>query len=180
MSQFLQKCGKGLLALLPIIIVIWVFSYVYELISGIFSYVFGVTDNNLFVTLFIFSATLLLLYYIGNLVEKQKEFIGLKFTELVINKIPVIKSIYGIVKDVVSMFSGNKENSYLGVAYIHANGIRLIGFITKKENNKVTLFVPTTPNPTSGFIFIVDEDKIELANISVQDAFKTIISLGTK
>ncbi len=180
MSDLLKKCTKGLLALLPIILVLWLFSYVYGFMGGLFSYVFGVTDNSLIATMFIFSSSLLLLYYIGGLVEREKEFIVLKFTELVINRIPIVKTIYNIIKDIIGMFSSSKDDTYLGVAYINMNGARLLGFITKKEHKRVTVFVPTTPNPTSGFVLIVDEDKLEHTDMSVQDAFKTIISLGTK
>lgn len=180
MGGFFKKVGKGLITLLPIIILVWIFSMVYGLFEGMFYYVFGITDNNLKVTLVIFVVSLVFLYYIGHLLEKNKEFILLKTTELVINKIPVIKSVYSVIKDLVSMFSKEKDKSYLGVCYLKFSDTRVIGFITQKEKHRLTVFVPTTPNPTSGLLFFVDEKDVEYSDMSVKDGFRKIVSLGLK
>lgn len=176
----MARASKGLITLLPIIISIWLFSYVYALIKDIFHYVFGITDNNIFATVFIFSFTLAFLYYIGYLIEKNREFLLLKFTELVIDRIPVVKTVYSTVKDIINLFSGSKTDNYLGVAYVKFAHTKVLGFITKKEKNEVTVFVPTTPNPTTGILFICDEKDVEMTDMEVKDGFKKIISLGMK
>lgn len=182
MDNFLKKVGKGLIALLPIIIVFWLLSYMYDIVEGFFFYIFGITDNNLGATLFIMTFTLLLLYYIGYLVEKNREFLLLKFTELFLKKIPVVKTIYAIVKDVIDIFSSTKEGSYLGVAYVRFGNAKLIGFITKKlpEHNQIALFVPTTPNPTTGLLVYMDEADVEISDMDVSEGFRRIMSLGVK
>ncbi|MFW6307405.1 MAG: hypothetical protein ACOC08_02045, partial [Campylobacterales bacterium] len=93
MSLF-NRVGKGLLALLPIIILIWIFRFVYNIFEGMFFYVFGVTDNNIFMTVVIFLISILFLYNIGRVLERNREFILLKITELLIDKIPIVKSVY--------------------------------------------------------------------------------------
>ncbi len=175
-----KRISKGLLAILPIIISIWIFSFVYNIIESIFAYLFGITDNNLPATIFIFSMSILLLYYMGYLVEKNREFLLLKFTELVIDKIPVFKSIYSAIKEIVSLFSSDKKDNYLGVCYIKLGPTKMIGFITKKNGTSLNIFVPTTPNPTTGLLVIVEESEVEMTNMDVSDGFKKIMSLGTK
>jgi len=178
--MLLKRASKGLVALLPIIISIWLFTYVYDLFEGLFRYVFGMTDHNLQATLFIFTVTLLFLYYIGYLIEKNREFLLLKFTEIVIDRIPVFKTVYSIVKDIINLFSGSKNDSYLGVVYVKIGATKLLGFITKRDCGVVTVFVPTTPNPTTGLLLFCDEKDVEMSDMDVKEGFRKIISLGIK
>ncbi len=175
-----KRVGKGLLAIMPIIISIWIFSFVYDIVEGLFQYLFGITDNNLQATIFIFACSILLLYYMGYLVEKNREFLLLKFTELVIDKIPIFKSIYSTVKEVVSIFSSGKKDSYLGVCYVKFGASKLVGFITKKNGTVLSIFIPTTPNPTTGLLVYIDESEVEMTDMDVSEGFKKIMSLGTK
>ncbi|MGP1450557.1 MAG: DUF502 domain-containing protein [Wolinella sp.] len=180
MEEIFRPIGKGLLAILPIVLLVWIFSFVYKMFAGIFFYLFGMTDNNLFATLFIVVCSFLILFYIGYLVEKNREFLLLKFTELVINRIPIVKGIYSAVKDVVKIFSGGGKDEYLGVVYVSLGSAKLIGFITKEDCGRYWVFVPTTPNPTSGLLLSFAKDEVEAADMSVSDGFKKIISLGVK
>jgi len=180
LGNFFKKAGKGLISLLPIIILFWLFSVVYGWFEEIFYYIFGITDNNLNVTLAIFIVSLVFLYYIGFLIEKNREFLLLKLTEFVIDKIPVVKSIYSVIKDVVGLFSKDKSDSYLGVCYVDLAGAKLIGFITKKEGEILTIFVPTTPNPTTGLLLFIDEKDVQMSDMDVKEGFKKIMSIGLK
>lgn len=125
------------------------FSFVYDFCAKIFYSIFGITNANLFVTLLIFVLSLALLYYIGVLVEKNKEVLLIKFTEMIIAKIPFVKSVYSGIKEVLSIFLGKNKDGYLGVAYINVGNMELIGFITKEEEGEnggiFWVFVPTTP-----------------------------------
>lgn len=180
MGEFFKKASKGLITLLPIIILIWLFNVVYTWFEGLFYYVFGIVDNNLYVTLLIFAVSMAFLYYLGHLIEKNREFILLKITELAINRIPVVKSVYSVIKDVVGLFSKSKEDSYLGVCYVRLGSSKLIGFITKKNGNEITVFVPTTPNPTTGLLLFMDENEVEMTDMDVKEGFQKIMSIGLK
>jgi uncharacterized membrane protein len=65
-------------------------------------------------------------------------------------------------------------------------GLKFIGFVTGEEKSQITpdktklfrIFIPTIPNPTSGFFCYAPEDKVEKLNITVDEAFKLIISAG--
>lgn len=111
------------------------------------------------------------------------------FWEGVLARIPIVRSIYSAVKQVVeTMFIGGGDafRKVLLVEYPR-KGLWTIGFQTgvaigevqeKTAREVVTVFIPTTPNPTSGFIILVPrEDAIEL-EMSVEDALKLVMSLG--
>lgn len=188
MNPIVSKISKGLFAILPFLLLFWIFSFVYDFCAKIFYSIFGITNANLFVTLLIFILSLALLYYIGVLVEKNKEVLLIKFTEMAIAKIPFVKSVYSGIKEVLSIFSGKNKEGYLGVAYINVGNMELIGFITKEESGgenddtggSYWVFVPTTPNPTSGFLLKLPKTQVRLSDLSVSDGFKKIISLGVK
>ncbi len=107
----------------------------------------------------------------------------------VLARMPVLRSIYRAVKQVFETVLANKSNAFRQAVLVEypRRGIWTIGFltgITEGEVQKVTgsevinVFVPTTPNPTSGFLlFVPRADVIELA-MSVEDALKMIVSGG--
>ncbi len=113
------------------------------------------------------------------------------FTEYIITKIPFARTIYIASKQIVETLMGRggmKNLKRVAMIEYPRRGIYSIGFITgsieagkhhnQTDNNLVSLFVPTTPNPTSGFyIMLPEEDIIELS-ISVEDAFRIIMSAG--
>ncbi|MBX7491396.1 DUF502 domain-containing protein [Helicobacter turcicus] len=180
MDVIISKVSKGIFAILPFLLLFWIFSFVYGFCAKIFYSVFGITNANLFITLLIFVLSLALLYYIGHLVDKNKEVLLIKVTEIIIGRIPLVKSIYSGIKEVLNIFSGKNKDGYLGVAYVDVGDIELVGFITKEEENMLWVFVPTTPNPTSGFVLRISKEKVRISDLTVSEGFKKIISLGVK
>lgn len=183
-SSFFTLIGRGLLALAPIIILLWLLKFAYDFIAHIIGAIFDTTEHNMFATIAILVILLGILLYSGHLLEKKKDFILLKISEFFIGKIPFIASIYNVIKDMVKMFSGGNDKQYLGVGYIKLGEQEVIGFITKEESNErgefLWVFVPTTPNPTSGFLFCAPKDKVRRSDLSVAEGFKKVVSLGIK
>lgn len=122
----------------------------------------------------------------------SKFFLGksvLKFTEGLIQNIPFINTIYSTVKQIVDTLGKNKQAVFQKAVLVHFPNETMysIGFLTNRsvgetqEKTKETVcnvFVPTTPNPTSGFLIMVPEDKLVVLDMSVGDAIKLIISGG--
>ncbi len=106
--------------------------------------------------------------------------------EVFINKIPVIKTIYSSSRDIGKMFDHNNSTSFKQSVLIDypVKGSKSIGFITNEncsfnsELSKTAVFVPTTPNPTNGFLIYLDNEDIIYLDIPVEDAIKMVISLG--
>ena len=122
----------------------------------------------------------------------SKFFLGksvLKFTEGLIQNVPFINTIYNTVKQIVDTLGKNKQAVFQKTVLVHFPNETMysIGFLTNRsvgetqEKTKETVcnvFVPTTPNPTSGFLIMVPEDKLVVLDMSVGDAIKLIISGG--
>ncbi len=91
--------------------------------------------------------------------------------------------LYGTIKETVQQFSGSKRMPFSDVVLVDVfgNDTRMTGFITDEHaSGRYTVFVPTGPNPTNGFIFHVSENQIERLSdeIKTDDAMRTIIGVG--
>ncbi|HTY87102.1 MAG TPA: DUF502 domain-containing protein [Candidatus Acidoferrum sp.] len=119
-------------------------------------------------------------YYIGKKI--------IDWTDRILMRVPLLNKFYGAIKQVNDAFAGSKS-SFKTVVLVEfpGPGNYSVGFITNEQpgdiqqkagKNLVSVFVPTTPNPTSGFLILVPEDKITKLDMSVTDAIKYIVSLG--
>ena len=109
--------------------------------------------------------------------------------EAIVDRIPLVRSIYSAVKQVVHSLFSNGGQSFRRVLMVQypRKGLWTLGFQTgvgvgevqhRTDHEVVTVFIPTTPNPTSGFVIMVPrEDAIEL-DMSVEDGLKFVMSLG--
>ncbi len=109
---------------------------------------------------------------------------AIELTDHALMRIPLLNKIYGTVKQVNESFSNNKSSfkQVVLVSFPHAQA-RSIGFVTGEQTGLgkerlVSVFVPTTPNPTSGFLLLVPESEVIKLDISVADGIKFVISLG--
>jgi uncharacterized membrane protein len=111
------------------------------------------------------------------------------FWESILGRIPLVRTIYTSVKQVLETLFTSNSNSFRKVVLIEypRKGIWSMGFLTNKGigsaskhagQNLVTVFVPTTPNPTSGFIVMLPEQDVNELDLTVEDGFKYIISMG--
>jgi len=101
-----------------------------------------------------------------------------------IMRVPLMNKIYGTIKQVNESFSSNKSSfkQVVLVTFPHERS-RAVGFVTGEQldcggEKLVSVFIPTTPNPTSGFLVLVPESEIVKLDMSVADGIKFIISLG--
>ncbi len=104
--------------------------------------------------------------------------------------VPLLNKVYATMKQVNEAFTSGKKSSFKTVVLLEfpRPGIYSVGFITseqrdevqmKTKENVVCVFVPLTPNPTSGYLLLVPEDKVTKLDMSVADGIKYIISLGS-
>ena len=119
-------------------------------------------------------------------------FLGKKFFEFfnnILKKIPILRTIYSAIGQMTETFtkSDSKQKSVVLLEYPR-KGIWAVGFATKENEgiikNKVgedivNVFVPTTPNPTSGFLLMVPKKEIIYLDVSFEQASKFIVSAGT-
>ncbi|MDD4159455.1 MAG: DUF502 domain-containing protein [Synergistaceae bacterium] len=174
----------GCIALIPLAVFVFIFYYLIMLFEALGAVIFGLTKSmktTVAVTLII---VLLLMYTGRKLRRKEKWFLNI--VDQLISKIPVIGGWYATFQDMVQTFTaGGGERGYLGTAKVPCGDGYIIGFVTKREkaedgSSRVTIFVPTSPNPTTGLVFFFPEDKIEYLDLTPEKAFAKIISLGMK
>jgi len=112
----------------------------------------------------------------------------LRFGEIILNKIPVIKTIYQAVKHLTTgIVSERKIFSRAVLLEFPIKGLSFIGFVTGESTDEIAqqsgkkllkIFIPTTPNPTSGFFCFASEEDVINLDLTVDEAFKMIISAG--
>ena len=132
---------------------------------------------------------LLIITFIGWL---SLSFIGKKFLDFIntiLGRIPILRTIYSAIVQMTETFTqknDNKKNVVL-VEYPR-KGSWAVGFATKENTGEITektkrklvnVFVPTTPNPTSGFLLMFPKEEVIYLDISFEEASKFIVSAGT-
>lgn len=119
-------------------------------------------------------------------------FLGRFFVRLgewIVNKLPFISSVYSLIKQVFATFLSNKNNAFNKVVMLEypRKGLWILGLVSTDTSGEmqdklpepmINVFIPTTPNPTSGFLIFVPKSEVIEMDISVEDAIKFIISGG--
>ncbi|HEX9112807.1 MAG TPA: DUF502 domain-containing protein [Nitrospirota bacterium] len=175
----------GLLVILPI----WATYYVLTALLGVIdslladlpAQVFGYRIPGMGIItliLFVLFVGMLSANYLGGRIVKTSD-------EL-LHKVPLVRGVYFTVKQVMETFS--MKHQFRGVALVEypRKGCYSVGFMTGEvqggtvgmSGKFVTVFVPTTPNPTAGFLLILPESEVAKLDMSVEEGMKFIISLG--
>ncbi len=119
-------------------------------------------------------------------------FLGKKFFELfnnILKKIPILRTIYSAIGQMTESFTkNNKDKSSVVLLEYPRKGVWAVGFATqenkgiiseKVSENLINVFLPTTPNPTSGFLLMVPKKDLIYLDVSFEQASKFIVSAGT-
>ncbi|MDR0647439.1 MAG: DUF502 domain-containing protein [Puniceicoccales bacterium] len=113
----------------------------------------------------------------------------LRFTEKLISNVPFINSVYKTVKQLVDTLAQDKKTLFQKAVLVEfpRKGLYSVGFLTSDSKGEIQektseevycVFVPTTPNPTTGFLIMVPKEHIVNLDMSIGDAMKIIISGG--
>jgi len=183
--QFRTYVFRGTLALIPLVLTVLIVRFIYividKRITAMLDQYIGYRIPGLGIVVL-----LLLLYFTGLVASNVigKKLFGL--LENITNKIPLIKTTYQVGKQLSNTFSLQDRNIFKKTVLISCfkENVRTIGFLTgylegKSSNDKwMKVFVPTTPNPTSGFMMIVREKDVVDPNWSVEEGVQMVISGG--
>lgn len=168
----------GILAFIPIYVIGQIVFFVNDRFTDLIKFVYGYYDNYL-ITAFIFLGSFSLFSYIGYRVRMGKSSI-ISAIDAMIELIPFLNTVYRVTKKVVNMISGHEQVESREVVYIEypKEGLWVPAYVTNKEKDCYILFVPTSPNPTSGFTVIVHESKVVKSEMNIEQATSFIISVG--
>ena len=133
--------------------------------------------------------SLLLITFVGWL---SLSFLGKKMLVVfnnILNKIPILRTIYSAFGQMLEMFTKDKENKKNVVLVEYPRkGSWAVGFATKDNSGEITnktkrklvnVFIPTTPNPTSGFLLMFPKEEVIYLDLSFEEASRFIVSAGT-
>jgi uncharacterized membrane protein len=178
---------QGLLYLLPIwvsVVILWfVLSRISALSRPFLVAAFHLLDVELpswALTGMALVFSLFLIYCIGLI---GMNFLGRKVLGMVDRALlsaPVLKGIYGGTKQVIDALTLRKKSSFSDIVAVEypRQGVWTIAFVTKRWEGMSYLFVPTTPNPTSGWLLLVPDEQLRPLDLTMDDAIKLIVSGG--
>ena len=169
----------GVLGILPVVIVIQVVLFLKQIIIDAFFRVYGFADSYL-LTALVFLAVVIGLSYIGYTIVKSRRSIIISTVDLLMEKIPFLNTIYRVSKKVISMFTSSEPDGKKEVVYIEypKSGLWVPAYVTNRSEDWYVLFVPTSPNPTSGFTILVHESKVVKSNLNIEEVTSFIVSVG--
>ena len=138
---------------------------------------------------FTIAAALILAFGVSLIGWISRQFLGQKFLEFlgeIIQHIPVVRSIYSALDQRLRTIAAGGGQQFNRVVYIEypRKGVWALAFVTGAARGPgapeghLNVYVPTTPNPTSGFHLLVPEGEVRESHMKVEEAFKTILSLG--
>jgi uncharacterized membrane protein len=183
MNDFTKKLLNdfliGAFAVIPIVIVLQIIIFVKGLVSEVFQVVYDFSDNYLYTAL-VFAISFIILASIGNTIVKKGRSWVIGIFDFIIDRIPFLNTIYRVLKKVINMFSSHEQTMAKEVVYVEypKDGIWVPAYVTNKHENKYVLFIPTSPNPTSGFTVIVDKSKLIKSSMDIEEATSFIVSVG--
>ncbi|MBM4066781.1 MAG: DUF502 domain-containing protein [Planctomycetes bacterium] len=192
-----RRMLTGLLLILPVYVTYFVVKFLFGFVGGTLSPVikkvlqfYGValprsSLDEFIITFLGLILTFISLYFIGIFAAN---FVGkaiINYFENLLTKTPIIKNIYSSVKQIIHSVSLPGKQAFKRVVLVDfpKEGTKSIGFVTgatqyNNEKKFICVFIPTTPNPTTGFLIFVTEDDVMDSNLSVEEAFKTLFSGG--
>lgn len=184
MKRILSMFLAGLATLLPIYISIWLIVWLFNLVDNILKPllepIIGCAVPGLGFIIII--SLIILLGFIST------NYLGhriLNWWENIMHNIPLLGKVYGTIKRITdSLFSSNKS-AFRQVALVQfpRPGIYSLGFITNEEfpyieADTYSIFIPTTPNPTSGWFVILPREDVTILDMSIDQGMEYIISAG--
>jgi uncharacterized membrane protein len=178
MKKFFNYFLIGIFAFIPVVVIAQIVLFLKELMGETFKMVYDYADNYL-ITIALLVVSFLVFTYIGYRVSQGRSLI-IASIDAVINRVPLLNTVYRVTKKIVNMFSGQGKHVAREVVYIEypKKGLWVPAYVTNKAATKYILFVPTSPNPTSGFTIIVDETLVVKSKMDIEEATSFIISVG--
>jgi len=181
LKKFIGVFLKGLLVLTPVAITFYILYSMFLLTDGLFK---GMLERaGLYFPGFGVIVTLAVIFLVGLLASNWLTNRFLNYLDKIFNKVPLLGSIYGIIKDTVNSFSANKKGFSRLVVVNMSNELKLLGFLT---NDEESAFIPKgyvavylmQSMQWAGNLILVPEEKVQQLEVSSEDALKFIASAG--
>jgi len=167
----------GLSMLIPLALVAWILSWIYNLFKNLTMKVLPQTMTfHWWYPIIVIIGIVIAIFIIGLIFKfiKPLQWVKEKLEQHIINKIPIIKTIYEFGNKLANGFLSDMQEGKSKVVKVNAYGCKMMGILTDEKNKVV--FAPTGPNPTNGFIFVdADYEEVDMSSVEV---IEFVTSLG--
>lgn len=177
-KQFLA----GILIVLPlgatILVLLWVFRYVDSLLSPLITYWLGRPVPGLG-----FAMAIVLVYLVGLMASNVVGIQLIRFGQSLLGRVPVVRPVYTTMRQIAESFSGTASNAFKETVLVEwpRKGMWAMAFVTSElpgGDRLVSIYIPASPNPTSGFLQVLREEEVIHTSIPVNEAMKLVMSAG--
>lgn len=182
-----ERIIKGFLYLLPIwlsiAIVIFFLSKIGSLTRPLLAHLFSylrISIPDYLLSIIAFLLSLFIIYLIGVIGSLYIGNLFLSYLDKLFLRIPFVKNLYSGTKQIIDAFTLQKKHLLQEVVLVEypRKGVFVIGFLTNKVEDTYFVFLPTTPNPTSGWLLVLKKEEVHPLDISMEEAIKLIVSGG--
>jgi len=169
----------GVIGFIPIALVFQIVIYVERFLKDFVLLVHGSKYENPLMTIALFVAAIALLAYFGWRLKHDRAQL-LYYLEALIQSIPIIGSIYRVTRKLLRLFLTTEESQVREVVYVEypKDGMWAPAYVTNRIDDCYILYIPTSPNPTSGFTVMVHKSKIIKSNLNIEEISSFVISVG--
>jgi uncharacterized membrane protein len=178
LKTFIDYVLIGVVGFVPIILIFQIIVYVERFLKNFVLLVHGRYENPL-VTIALFASAIGLLAYFGKLLKQDRAHL-LYYLEKLIQRIPVISSVYRVTRKLLRLFLRQEESQLREAVYVEypKDGMWVPAYVTNRIDDCYILYIPTSPNPTSGFTVMVDKSKVLRSQMNIEEVSSFVISVG--
>lgn len=186
MKTIVKNFINGILTIVPIILVIYVIYKTFLFLDGLLGNTLKPYLKEDYIPGIGLLSTLILITFLGWLSTKYISGKIIRLIERLLEKIPVVKTIYSVIKDTVQSFLGEKKSfSKVALVVIPGTEMRSLGFITSEHledfysplKDHVAVYIPQTFQ-VAGFTFLIPKEQVEMIDVKPEEAMKFILSGG--
>lgn len=191
-NRFLKKLRDvaiaGLVVTVPIAVTIWIFVWLFneidKILKPLISRYIGTALNG-HTTGIGFAIIVALVLIVGliatNVIGKRI----VRWGESLISKIPISRTLYEGIRQMMQSYSEKDKTGFLQVVMVEypRKGVHTLAFVTNEYTNEhgkkmVSLFIPNSPNPMSGFLHIFDDSEVVRTRLTIEEGLKMVVSAG--
>jgi uncharacterized membrane protein len=168
----------GLIVVLPLLVTWWLLQLIFKALDGpvadVVTFVVGRPMPGLGV-----AVVLVAVFVLGLLANNIVGARLVRGFESLLLRVPLVRSIFGPAKQLfMAMAKEDSSEQEVVTVEFPRPGLYMVGFVTRRDERGVTVFLPTTPNPTSGFLIVCDAREVTPLGIPFDEAMQMIVSGG--
>lgn len=169
----------GALSLFPLVLVLIVVNFLKGLGVSAYFKLYNFTDST-GVTIALMILVLSLFMVLGYSIERYGKSFLVSLIDKIFEKIPAVNTIYSVSKKLANMLSGKDDNGKKTVVLVEypKDDVWVPAYVLNHHNGVSVLFVPTSPNPTSGYTVLIKDELTIHTSLTLEEASSFIISMG--